>query len=214
MASHKVIFSNKIFSSKKEAKAFLKEMLSKYDDGDDIIGDDEVLLFELILRHPDFTMKRGIGIKRFYKDKSPEYKTSCFHLERTDGFKTDFSYPRCIDSTTPTLSQEFYSACRYAVSDKLTNKKKEIFDKGAVYCIKTNELLTFDTSEYRHTTPRFRDIVNDFIEAENIELTLDLFVDDADLQYITKFSDHAMAVKFDAFHTNKAVLEMYKKYER
>jgi hypothetical protein len=214
MASHKVILPSKTFSSKKEAKTFFKEMLNKYNDGDVITGFDDQLLYELVQRHPSLTMKCGVGIKCFYKDKSPEYKTSCFHLERTDGVKTDFSYPRCIDSTNPTVHQYFYSACRYAVSNKLTNKKKMIFDKGPVYCVKTNELLTFDSSEYKHTVPRFRDIVSEFITVKSIELTLDLFVDDMDMQYITKFSDQSMAIEFDIFHTEKSVLEMYKKYER
>ncbi|WP_022941253.1 DCL family protein [Psychromonas hadalis] len=214
MASHKVILPSQIFSSKKDAKAFFKTMLNTYIDGEEITGFDDQLLYELVQRHQSLTMKRGVGIKGFYKDKSPEYKTSCFHLERTDGIKTDFSYHRCIDASNPTLDQEFYNACRYAVSEKLTNRKKEIFDNGPVHCVKTNELLAFDTSEYRHTIPRFRDIVSEFKKIEHIELTSDIFVDDADMQYITKFSDNSLAIKFDNFHTEIAKLELYKKYER
>jgi hypothetical protein len=215
MASHQINLAHKEFSTKKEATEFFKEMLENYNDGDRVLSiDDDNILFDLIQRHPEVAEKVGVGINYFYRNQSPNHPTSCFHIKRKDGSNTDFSIKTCINSTNPTLLQDFYSACRTAVSPKLIEEKKQIFIHGEVPCSITGELVTSDDSEYRHTQPQFRDIVNNFILEENLEIISDMIVENADMQYITSFKNKELADKFNTFHSEYANLEIVKRFVR
>ncbi|MDP2850542.1 MAG: DCL family protein [Sulfuricurvum sp.] len=215
MAGYSIKLPHKEFSTKTEARQFFKDMLACYNDGDVVSSDDDDnILFDLIQRHPEVEEKVGIGINCFYRDQSPDHPTSCFHIKRNDGSTTDFSIKTCINSANPTLLQDFYSACRAAVSPRLIEEKKLLFSQGEVPCAVTGELVTYDNSEYRHTQPRFRDIVNNFIIAEELEITNDMIVANADMQYITSFANQKLADKFNTFHLECANLGIVKKYVR
>ena len=214
MAKQPVILPSKQFSSKTEAKSYFREMLNRYEDNKTITGEDERLLYEVLLRHPELEQKSVFNIKRFFKAKAKDYPTKCFHFERMNGETTDFSFPYCIDAKKRTPAQNFYNACRFSVAAKLTEQKAEIFSQGDVYCSKTGELLTIDNCEYRHTQPSFRQIVSDFIEQQNIQVTDDLVVENEDMQYATRFSHPEMAIAFDNYHESVANLACFKKFER
>ena len=205
---------SKKFPTMTKAKEFFKYMLNRYTDGQDIEQVDHILLYELLLRHPDADDKIGNGVIKFFRAKSPDHPTSCFHLEREDGSTTDFSYPECISSTKPTLEQYFYRACRQSVSEILTAKKNCLFDQGNVRCCKTNAIVTTDNAEYRHTKPKFYEIVREFKEVLNIPISKSMFYEDADLQYSTRFSNKEIESLFIEFHKKEANLDIFKKYER
>lgn len=213
--ANKINLLHKEFSTKKEATLFFKEMLENYNDGDTVSSiDDDNILFNLIQRHPEVKEKVGVGISYFYRDQSPNHPTSCFHIKRNDGSNTDFSIGTCINSTNPTLLQDFYSACRTAVSSKLIEEKRQLFIHGEVPCSITGGLVTSDNSEYRHTQPRFRDIVNNFVIEEKLEIASSMIVENADMQYVTSFEDSELAEKFNTFHSKCANLEIVKKFVR
>ncbi len=212
--AYKINLPHKEFSTKKEATQFFKEMLENYNDGDTVSSIDDNILFDLIQRHPEVKEKVGVGISYFYRDQSPNHPTSCFHIKRNDESNTDFSIATCINSANPTLLQDFYSACRTAVSSKLIEEKRQLFIHGEVPCSITGELVTSDNAEYRHTQPRFRDIVNNFVIEENLEIASNMIVENADMQYVTSFEDSDLAEKFNTFHSRCANLEIVKKFVR
>lgn len=215
MPSHPITLEHKQFTSKHEATQFFKSMLERYNDGDTISSEeDDNLLFDLIQRHPEVNEKIGVGVECFFRDISPNFPTSCFHIKRKDGTTTDISYPTCIKSASPTVFQDFYSACRFSVSEKLIEEKRQIFSSAEVLCSITGEILSIDNSEYRHTRPAFRDIVNDFILSENLEVTADMIEENADMQYATRFANQTLTDKFNAFHSSRANLEIVKKFQR
>ena len=205
-----------IFNSKSEAVKYFKEMLSRYDDGEEIDSSDDAVLFELLQRHPEVDKKIGVGVNRFYRQKSPNHPTSCFHLERIDGTTTDFSYKDCISENSRTLEQKFYNACRYSVSQELIMKKEKLFSDagGILTCKKTGIAISIHDAEYRHTIPRFRDIVKDFILKYNITVSPLLFRESSDMQYVVEFADSELEELFKKYHTKKSNLAMFKKYER
>jgi hypothetical protein len=204
------------FKSKTEAIAYFKDMLHRYQDGDELTYDDGAILLELLQRHPDADDKIGVGVKHFYRDKALIYPTSCFHLERTDGIKTDFSYRDCISGNASTLAQQFSQACHYAVSEKLISKKEQLFKEagGTLKCKKTGAQITINEAEYRHTSPSFQEIVKNFIAENNITITPDLVTRSVDMQYVTSLVDSNIESLFKIYHASKANLEMFKKYER
>jgi hypothetical protein len=202
------------FSTKKKATEYFQSMLSRYVDGQEIEQTDHVLLYELLLKHPEADGKIGNGVKRFFKERSPDHPTSCFHIERQNGSPTDFSYKECITNNKPTLEQYFYRACRQSVTERLIAEKNSLFDKGNVRCCKTNEVLAKDNSEYRHAKPKFHEIVRDFKEILNRPLDESMFYESTDMQYTTRFSDKSIESQFIEFHQRIANLAVFRKYER
>ena len=200
---------SRTFAKQGDATEFFKAMLNRYEDGQRINPEDSRLLFELIQRHPD--EKIGIGIDFFYRDRNPEQPTSCFHLKRINGEWTDFSYPRCISGIKPTAEQYYYRACRFAVSAYLTDRKNDLFNKGVVLCSSTGEKVSKELSEYRHTEPPFKRLVDDFRRSRGIEVSSDLFTEDRDRQYNVRFKDQTTAKDFIEYHKSHANLAIFKK---
>jgi hypothetical protein len=192
---------------------YFKEMLNRYRDGEEISQDDDVILFELLQRHPEADEKIGEGVKCFYRSKSIIHPTSCFHIVRTDGTCTDFSYVSCISGRSSTLPQQFYEACRYAVSENLINDKKRLFGEagGTMRCTKTGDVITINESDYRHTTPKFREIVRNFIAVHKITISPEMISCGSDLQYVVKFKDSKIENLFKCYHKSISELAMFKK---
>lgn len=216
MAGQPVDLPSVSFKSKSEATAYFKEMLNRYNDGDELNADDDAILFELLQRHPEASDKIGVGVKRIYRDRTPFHPTSCFHIERTDGTTTDFSYPSCISGNTSSLAQRFYEACRFAVSQDLIKQKEKLFKEagGIMTCKKTGAEITINEADYRHTTPKFREIVGNFITEYNITISPALVTDSTDMQYVVRFVDSNIESLFKKYHAGKAHLAMFKKYVR
>jgi len=209
-----VVLPSISFPTKKKATEFFKDMLNRYEDGQEIEPSDHIFLYELLLRHPEATHKIGAGVKKFSRQKSLNHPTSCFHLKRINNSATDFSYIECISSFEPTLEQYFYRACRQSVSEILTAKKNQLFDRENIRCSKTNEPVSKENSEYRHTEPKFFEIVRQFKKELNGHINNTMFVQNKDLQYSTRFSDKNIEAKFIEFHQKIANLAIFKKYER
>ena len=208
-----VILPSKEFKTKAEATKFFKDMLNRYRDGETLNQDDSKFLYELVLRHPE--IKIGVGVSRFYRDMTPDYPTSCFHLERPDGSKTDFSYKTCIDGYSTPLEQQFHQACRQSVSEELTRQKNTLFKEsgGTMLCSKTGVIITVDTAEYRHTEPKAIEIIRDFIATFKINITQDLIAPSKDMTYKSQLTDLEMERDFQKFHASKAHLAMFRKFE-
>ena len=127
-----------------------------------------------------------------------------------------FSYRTCISGNSPTLTQQFYDACRYSVSERLIRQKEKLFDEagGNMICQTTGCTISIHESEYRHTLPRFRDIVKNFISEFNIIISPIQISHGSDMQYVVEFADSGLKKLFDKYHAEKSNLAMFKKYER
>lgn len=216
MPAKPVGLPSKTFAKQGEATAFFKAMLARYADGEFLNSGDEDILYELLQRHPEADQKIGVGVQAFFRNKSPDHPTSCFHLLRIDGSTTDFGYPTCITGRAPSLHHAFYEACRRSVVAELMVQKQRLFDMSpnGIQCVRTGELTTIHTSEYRHTEPRFRDIVMGFIQMKNLVIDSSMVTDSQDMQYTTVFTDQTMAVDFINYHATVAGLAIFKKYVR
>jgi hypothetical protein len=203
------------FPTKKAAKDFFKEMLARYADGEDVSEEDTAHLDKLLERHPEATQKIGCGIKRFYRQRT-EKGTSCFWLERTDGTKTEFSYPTCVDAKGKSLYQEFAEACREAVQPDLVATKRVYFGEhadgeGKVACDVTGEMIKFDESHLDHKKPMtFQVIVRTFMTANSVTPSRDILSEPRDQQFSTTFTDDNLAKKFRDYHHSLAHLRVIK----
>lgn len=91
-----VVLSTKTFTSRSEALAFFKEILSRYRPGDRVSTADGAHLESLLSRHTEFASKLGVGIDHF-EVMTADYGTRCFWIVRTDGSREDFSYVHCVN---------------------------------------------------------------------------------------------------------------------
>lgn len=199
-----------MFAKQGDAHDFFKDMLSRYHDGQRISEDDSKLLGELLERHPDDD-KIGPGVSFFYRAKSLDHPTSGFHVMQVDDNWTDFSYITCIKGEKPTVYDYFYRACRSSVSPYLTQKKNSLFDAGPVFCSVTGQPVTKDSSEYKHTTPAFRELVDRFAKTNGTQIEWSLFPPDRNRQYSVRFVDSELENKFVAYHMANANLAIVKK---
>lgn len=216
MPAKPVVLPSRTFATQGEARKFFTEMLARYADGEFVNSEDEDPLYEFLERHPEAEEKIGTGVKAFFRQKSPDHPTSCFHILRVDGETTDFGLGACLTGRAPGLRQAFYEACRRSVVAPLMQQKQALFDAApsGIRCFRTGELTTILTSEYRHTEPRFRDIVTNFIRVYNLIIHPSMVTESHDLQYETVFTDPAMARNFVDYHASVASLEIFKKYVR
>jgi len=202
---------SRTFAKQSDATDFFKKMLNRYVDGQRIGPEDSRLLFELLQRHPD--EKIGPGIDYFYRDRNPDQPTSCFHILRIDGQRTDFSYPSCIKGTKPTAEHYFYRACRFAVSPYLIEAKNALFAKGEAVRTPSGEVVTKDSSEYRHTEPSFKKLIEGFRRLRGLDVSMGLFVEDRDMQYNVRFLDRSIAQDFINYHKEHARLELFSRVQ-
>jgi len=222
MAGHQLIIgdgdSGRVFSSKKDAKMFFKNMLSRYRNKQEISSDDAPLLRVLLERHPEAVEKIGCGVKRFYRDGTG-MGTDCFWIERDDGSKTDFSYISCVDAKSNSLYQEFAEACRQAVQADLDHAKVRHFEvhgngEGKVRCEVSGEMVGLKESHLDHAKPMtFQVIVQTFITANKIEIALEMLSEPADHQFVTTFVDEDLARRFREYHRGVMQLRIIKAKE-
>ena len=83
------------FATKENAKAFVKQLLYKYDLGETVGAEDTQFLNALLARHPEAKDKIGGGVASF-QVRSAEYNTRCFWITRTDRSSEKFSTKVCI----------------------------------------------------------------------------------------------------------------------
>jgi len=215
MARQPVEIGDLTFASKKDAKAFFREMLGRYTDGQTIESGDAIHLEALIERHPEAEHKIGCGVKRFYRDATDQ-PTSCFWIERTDGSCTDFSFHSCVDMKGKSLYQEFSEACREAVRQELIAAKGRHFkahadSTGRLACDVTGEMIGIDEAHLDHAKPMtFQVIVATFCAAHEIKISPHLLSRPSDAQFVTTFADLAIAERFRQYHRRVAVLRIVK----
>lgn len=85
------------FERRGDAKAYLKQMLNRYDVGDRVSAADETVLRAALAHHTEAATKIGCGISSF-SVRSADFGSQCFWVNRTDGTTEKFSISGCIHS--------------------------------------------------------------------------------------------------------------------
>jgi len=114
--------------------------------------EDKIFLKELLENHPFYEMKKGVGIKDFFVEKTI-YGTTGFNIIRIDGSTTDFSFMECISPKNNI--RKIKCACRTSIRPTIEKIKTD--NNKIIH----HELISFD------------EIVNNWlIENKKIDLTL------------------------------------------
>lgn len=97
MPAKPITLGSMYFERRGDAKAYLKQMLNKYEVGDRVSANDEIMLRAALAHHPEAVTKIGCGISSF-SVRSADFGSQCFWVNRIDGTTEKFSITACIHS--------------------------------------------------------------------------------------------------------------------
>ncbi len=222
MAKRQAFFINdKTFKTKTELKDFVKAILNKYELNKAIDTIDLQFISELLKRHPEYDRKIGIGIKAIVVKIDGNWgKTKCFHIQRTDGTETDFSYNNCIDND---ISKEplkmFKQSARSAVKNQIVSHLSNYISRTKdnndnVICQKSQTKINKGQATVDHIPPiTFDRIVTDFILMKNIEPSQIEYIGFGDNEYNKEFKEENLRSEFAKYHKEVAKLRVISKQE-
>lgn len=213
--------NDKTFNTKAELEGFVRAILNKYGLNKAIDTIDLQFISELLKRHPEYDRKIGIGIKAIVvKIDGHWHKTRCFHIQRTDGTETDFSYKNCIDNDTSREPMKmFKQSARSAVSDQIVSHLSNYISRTKdsndnVICQKSKTKIKKEQATVDHIPPiTFDRIVTDFISMKNIEPSQIDYIGFGDNEYNKEFKEESMRLQFANYHKQVAKLRVISKQE-
>lgn len=207
MSKNKLKIMNKVFNTKKEALEYYKNILNSYDYDEELHYSDFEDIKNLYLYDKKL---KDIEVKKILVKKHTKYSNKCFYIFMPDSTSEIFSYRIAINGALTSL-QMFRSACREAIYPRLRKTKISIFKNRPVECALSSKELEWEEAHIDHKAPlTFSVIVKAFIVANNIVLDKIDFKED---NGVVTFKDSQIAINFDEFHKNMAVLRVISKKE-
>jgi hypothetical protein len=219
-----VVIGTHSFRTQSAALEYFKTLLHRYQDGQRI-GDaaDHADLVALIERYDPVLAAvgeptKGDGQVAHFERRlntGTGWSSSGFWVVRQDGTATDFSYIDAVKGKPKGISQDFYSACRHAVSLDLILAKKQAFEQYGDYqerveCELTGKMVTFEEAHLDHAWPYFSHLVSGFRAARgwSRDIPDGVVSAPADGQTTATFLDAEVAEAFRAFHHDQAVMRI------
>jgi hypothetical protein len=198
---------NLIFPTKKTAKDFVREIISRHAAKSSLAAEDFSFVSDLLAIHPESEQKIGCGISRIFVDFDAQYhRNKCFYLERHDGSSTDFSWVSCIDGRN--IRRETFDAFRNAVTDQIDSFKSKQLLAG-IFCPYTSESLHNGNCHVDHESPlTFYNLVNNFIAEKSISI-LDVKISaPEDNQFTANLIDKNFIEQWQKYHLKTAKLRV------
>lgn len=225
MAKSVTLQNGKTWSTQTAALQHFKSVLARYNDGDVITGsEDHDDLLALLVRYDMLKVseqsKLGTGIERFERrvNRSEGYSSSGFWAVRVDGTETDFSYISAVKGVPKPVAQQYYDACRNAVSASLSARKQEQFDRfadedGFLSCDISGRRIRYEEARMRHAQPAFSVLVEEFRKMRKWkwDQMQQLLSVPGDAQISTTFADKSDADAFREYHHERAILHIVSK---
>jgi Protein of unknown function (DUF3223) len=211
----KVEISTRSFPTQKEAIAYFQAMLKRYESGERVNEEDARDLLSLIERHPEASMKIGVGINHLKVTKTLD-GTNCFYIVREDSSGTDFSFYTCVRGKAPTRKQEVSEAFREAVKLDIWSKRDNFYkdhsrEDGLLPCAKTKEWIRRDEGHIDHMPPMtFEVIVTTFLAHRGLNYDQVPISHGADNQTQAVLTDANLAQQFREYHKSVATLDFVK----
>jgi hypothetical protein len=185
------------FSSRQKAQAHASAIRAKYAAGAPVSDpDDDAFLRALIRRHVNAAQKVGVGVARFYVDVAPAGWGTCFWLERTDGSRTDFGVPSCLESPGKINRRSLRQAVRPSIEEY-----KSIVCAGGPTFVSEYSGKEFPLSELHvdHAVP-FENIVAEFFSSKGVDVDADLLTESIDGEERPIWRNPALIEEFIRHH--------------
>jgi hypothetical protein len=199
------------FPTKDAAKAYIRSILARYTPGDLVEGEDHKTLIELTLRHPRSAEKVGAGVDRFRVILGPYGRSRAYEILRSDGTKTDISFPKCVDGDPPHRTLVLRSL-RFVVEPDVNALRQLLFrdligSDGRLPCEMTGARLLPTEGHLDHIAPHtFLRLVTMFLEAHGLDIDTVPLAPSRDGEIGRRLLDAQLADLFRSFHAHAARL--------
>ncbi len=200
------------FRTKTEAQEAIRTVLHKYNIGDELEGDDLLMIGAVLEQHPRSSEKIGCGLRAIAVQVVTDYGGSgrCFQAVRLDGTRTDFSFQKVLFPATKL--QLFKEACRDIVSPEVMEFRHRAFDAASADGHITCPVLGIPISRIGQShvdhQPPFDDLVEEFIQLEAISVESVELSGSGDGHVRKGFTDPMLTERWKAFHTTRARLRV------
>jgi Protein of unknown function (DUF3223) len=172
-------------------------------------------LLSLLERHPEASVKVGIGVDHF-EVRVTEFKNNSFYIVRTNGTGTDFSFRTCVKSKAPTIKQDVLGAFRAVViQDKII--ARDVFfrankaEDGLYVCAQSGKRIRPEEGHIDHLPPMtFEVIVETFLAGRGMRYEDVLITPNADNQTSPALTDTKLTEAFRKYHGTVAKLDFVK----
>jgi hypothetical protein len=154
-----IVVGGQTFSTKKDLRAHVVALRSRYPTGTTLAGPDATFMVELVARHEHAEEKIGLGI-RAIEVSANSYGNPEFQIVRIDGSRTNLGVDKCVGTDSRSPLARFHEACRHAVADQIIAYKAVHLPPG----------VSPDSMHVHHLPPPFATMVQTFIAERGIDV--------------------------------------------
>lgn len=194
------------FDTQKEAREFIRAILSTATWGKPLEGATLEFVLSLLDRHPRASEKIGSGIKHVTVDKDGN-GDRCFHIHRTDGSKHHFSYQKSLAGKDDIRSMVL-GALNRAIDEQIWTFRDSELAKGPQSCPYTKEAVTKDNYHVDHPDPTFLELHTKWFEETGLTPADIKISDGSENEIGRQMTDMDQKESWQAFHLANARLRL------
>jgi hypothetical protein len=199
------------YRTKGAATEAVREILSRYNVGETIDGEeDHLLLLDLLDMHHEADEKMGSGVEAFAIAPPQRGPYPGFEVRRTDGSRIDFSYKTCL--TAPTVRQQVMNVMRDEVKGQINAYFEARKAAGSLVSDRSGQQLdSADSAVSYFRGPAFVDIAEEF--AGVVGGWDDIAMTPSTEPGLGRIADRALAERWREHHRGRAVLGLLSRQE-
>jgi uncharacterized protein DUF3223 len=194
------------FATQKEAREFIRAILSTSTWGEPLVGETLEFVLSLLDRHPRASEKIGSGIKHVTVDKDGS-GDRCFHIQRIDGEKYHFSYQKAL-AGKDNIRSMVLGALNRAVDEQIWAFRDSELAKGPQTCPYTREAITKDNYHVDHPDPTFFELQTKWFEETGLTPADIKISDGSENEIGRQMTDLEQKESWRAFHLANARLRL------
>ncbi|WP_412473624.1 DUF3223 domain-containing protein [Halobacteriovorax sp. YZS-1-1] len=195
------------FKTQGEAISYTREFLLACESkGEIICGDDEWdFLCDLIKGHHEWSVKKGVGVKKFLIGRSAMGGHIELNLVRKDDSFVDISWRKSVTGTVTSPLKNLNSAMREAIEYQIEDFRNTVFSPGSVCYLCEKEIESSSDLHIDHSSPTFLELFELFIEGKVLPTEFEDCLDTN--RAIFKEVDLDFKEEWVNYHENNAVLK-------
>jgi hypothetical protein len=182
--------------TKKEKTEKCREILYKYNIGQNLSDDDFEFMISIFEGHSEWDIKMGCGVSSVSVMKTQFGK--CFQINRIDGTSTDISFTHSITNRSKDVKIKL--ACRSAIRDIVVKYKSDNVVFGETICPITGEVLVKENTHIDHYDLTFDAMFNLWIKKLDADYVYSMINETTDNNMVTYFTDDKLNSDFVEFH--------------
>ncbi len=197
------------YRTKEAVRDVCRGIVQRYGVDSDVTDpDDDTFLRHLLERHPDYDVKRGVGIANFRVIAHPEFgrNKAGIGIVRLDGDVVDFSWNACL--TPPSHRTQVLGALRRLIADQVIAARNAALASGQPLICSVTGMPIPSVAELHmdHATPTFLELAERFIAGNGGLDAFGRLPDPGVGVSYPELEDKALEGRWRQYHQERAVL--------